>query len=309
MNKTFKVVRSLVWEKPKTLLERFDISSFFCEETCRACGRSVSDVDPEYELNRNLEREFAPVSSRELKLEFEPKSDREQELNTRLRARRYCLCYKCSDKLLSNRQSLWWLPIPGTLGTDTAVTIRRTLSTTFDTTTFLPVVTASMYEGVMQKLIRKLKYDDDRLVVRDISVLMQRAFLKLQTEVEAFQDLDNLLIVPIPLHRSREQKRGYNQAHLLAKDLALKNKLRISCNSLRRVKKTKPQFGLNKQDRLANIENAFALGTADIEGKAIILVDDVFTSGATLTLCAKLLTTGGASRVAAIAAARAPYDR
>lgn len=299
MNKTFNIVRSLVWEKPRTLLERLDISSFFCEETCRACGRSVSDADPEYELKSN----------RELELGSELKLNGKLEPETKLDARRFCLCYACSAKLLSNRQSLWWLPIPGTSKIDTAVPIKRTLCTTFDTTQFLPVVTASMYEGVMQKLIRKLKYDDDRLVVRDISVLMERAFLKLQSEVEAFQDLDSLLIVPIPLHRSREQKRGYNQAHLLAKDLALKNKLHISCNSLRRVKKTKPQFGLNKQDRLANIEDAFALGSADIAGKAIVLVDDVFTSGATLTLCAKLLTTGGASRVAAIAAARAPYDK
>jgi len=281
VNKTLTAVRNLFVDKPIALFKYLDVSSYFCEEKCRACGRSV------------LEEPFNPEHSEST---FEPRSNR------------YCLCYQCHAKFLRNRQSIWWLPVDGDK-TGTEVFNRKIGSTTFDTTQLLPVATAAMYEGVMQKLIRKLKYDDDRLVVRDINVLMQQAFLKLQSEIDAFRNAHDALIVPIPLHRSRERKRGYNQATLLAKGLADRNKLPVNSDVLKRVKKTKPQFGLNKQDRLENIDGAFSLGKTDVRGKSIILIDDVFTSGATLTLCAKLLTTGGASNVAAIAAARAPYDR
>lgn len=281
MRKTLTAVRDLLMDKPIALFKCLDIYSYLCEEKCRACGRSV------------LEEPFNPEHSAST---FAPRS------------KRCCLCYECHAKFLRNRQSLWWLPVDGEK-TGAEVFNRRIGGTTFDTTQLLPVATAAMYEGVMQKLIRKLKYDDDRLVVRDIDVLMQQAFLKLQSEVDGFRNRHDVLIVPIPLHKSRERKRGYNQATLLAKGVADRNKLPVNCDVLKRVKKTKPQFGLNKQDRLENIDGAFSLGRTDVTGKSIILIDDVFTSGATLTLCAKLLTTGGASTVAAIAAARAPYDR
>jgi ComF family protein len=160
----------------------------------------------------------------------------------------------------------------------------------------------------MQKLIRRLKYDDDRLVVQDIYPLMALAFEKLVSENPGIA-YDDAIIVPIPLHRSREHKRGYNQAFLLAEKLASSKSLAIKTDILRRVRKTKPQFGLNKNDRLSNLKDAFALGSFSVAGKTTILVDDVFTSGSTLTLCAALLTAGGAKHVAAIAAARAPYDK
>ena len=313
MNKTFNYVRSLVWDKPKALLQNIDISAYFCEETCRVCGRSVSDL-PETSISEGTQSVPRASSGRHSK----PADDAQNACK-----KRFCLCYECHAKFLCNRQSIWWLPIPGEMNASAAASQVKTDGTVSGTRQLLPVVTAGMYEGVMQKLIRKLKYDDDRLVVNEMSVLLQRAFQKLQTEVEAYRQTENVIIVPIPLHRSREQKRGYNQASLLAKDLAAKNKLSVSCNLLKRVKNTKPQFGLNKQDRLTNIDGAFALGKvhalehlhaleylqAELHGKSIILIDDVFTSGATLTLCAKLLTAGGASNVAAIAAARAPYDR
>jgi ComF family protein len=282
VNKALTAVRNLIVDKPIALFKYLDLSSYLCEEKCRACGRSVLED---------------PSNSEHSDCEFESRSNR------------FCLCFECHAKFLRSRQSLWWLPIPDRVNKGTEVLSRKDGNTTFDTTKFLPVATAAMYEGVMQKLVRKLKYDDDRLVVRDMNVLMQKAFFKLQSEVDAFRNGHDVLIVPIPLHKSRERKRGYNQATLLAKGVGERNKLPVNCDVLKRVKKTKPQFGLNKQERLANIDGAFSLGRTDVSGKSIILIDDVFTSGATLTLCAKLLTTGGASKVAAIAAARAPYDR
>lgn len=257
---------------------------FLCEETCRYCGRSVAPGET-----------GTPGAT---------------------------LCINCNNTFVRNRQSLWKLPIihihhdeSGGNETVHGETSRdetgrdETRGTSYGVIGELPVGTGGTYAGRMQKLIRRLKYDDDRLVVQDIGPLMIRAFDKLSREVSVLQSAEELLVVPIPLHPSREHKRGYNQAHLLAKYLSTHRQLRIEPKVLRRVKKTKPQFGLNKPDRLSNLQDAFVLGQVDVRGKSIILIDDVFTSGATLIACAKLLTAGGAKAVAAVAAARAPYDK
>ncbi|MDZ4833071.1 MAG: ComF family protein [Candidatus Melainabacteria bacterium] len=182
--------------------------------------------------------------------------------------------------------------------------------TAFGTTCLLTVATAGMYEGPMQKLIRRLKYDDDKLVVADIGPLMNRAYEMLLTAMPNLLDeKDNILLVPVPLHPGRQRKRGYNQAELIAKEFAKLRNLRVETSALKRKRKTRPQYGLKRQERLTNIKDAFQIGGVDIKNKTIILVDDVFTSGATLTTCAALLTECGAKQVTAMAAARAPYDK
>ncbi|NWG72087.1 MAG: ComF family protein [Parvularculaceae bacterium] len=123
------------------------------------------------------------------------------------------------------------------------------------------------------------------------------------------------LIVPCPLHPLRLLQRRYNQAAMLA--LALKAPLggstgpEIAVEALRRVKPTRPQQRLSAAARQRNVAGAFAVNeavAARIEGRRVILVDDVLTTGATLSACARALKKAGASRVEALVVARALSD-
>ncbi len=218
-----------------------------------------------------------------------------------------CLCPNCSELMWRSRQSLWSLPIVGREQSDE---FANGTGTTSGAVQLLSVATGGMYEGPMQKLIRRLKYDDDRLVVRDLGSILTRAYEMLLTaRPELFDDKDDIFLLPVPLHPSRKRKRGYNQAELIAREFAKLNHMRVETDVLIRKRKTRPQYGLGRRDRLRNIEDAFGFKGHDIRNKTVIIVDDVFTSGATLTACAALLTECGAKQVAAMAAARAPYDK
>lgn len=104
-------------------------------------------------------------------------------------------------------------------------------------------------------------------------------------------------VIPIPVHPSRYRKRGYNQAELLAKEIS--RRLGISCYSkeLYRVEKTHVQKTLNAKERQKNLKNAFKRKRNGVELKKIILVDDIYTSGATIEACTKVLLGTGAEQV------------
>jgi ComF family protein len=109
-------------------------------------------------------------------------------------------------------------------------------------------------------------------------------------------------VVPIPLHRSRERERGFNQARELARHLGLPMR-----DVLVRTRKTGSQADLPAARRRKNVDGAFALKTgASVEGSILVLVDDVSTTGATLNACAAPLLEAGAVEVRALTAARAP---
>lgn len=103
-----------------------------------------------------------------------------------------------------------------------------------------------------------------------------------------------MIFVPVPLHRYRENWRGFNQAELITRALGEVEMVR----SIRRIKATSQQArSMNKRDRRENIRGAFALVDEHVRGKKIVLVDDVFTSGATMLACAKVLRRAGAKEV------------
>jgi ComF family protein len=113
------------------------------------------------------------------------------------------------------------------------------------------------------------------------------------------------LVVGIPLHPDREKKRGYNQSDLLVTHFCNGLNLAGSHRALRRVRNTPPQVGLNMNDRQLNMTNAFEADRAEVEGKAVLLVDDVCTTGSTLMAAAQALLTAGAKRVSGYCLARA----
>lgn len=105
------------------------------------------------------------------------------------------------------------------------------------------------------------------------------------------------LLVPVPLHKSRLRERGYNQSLLLVKELHRLTKIPYG-TQLIRSRPTSHQTGLSRTARLDNLHNAFKVKKPEqIQGKSIILVDDVFTTGATLRACAAALKQAGAENI------------
>ncbi len=163
---------------------------------------------------------------------------------------------------------------------------------------------ACRYQGTVKKAIAKVKYK----WVYDIGKLMTDLVVE---NIWRFDLPTDLLLTPVPLHPKREKWRGFNQARVLAELLAKKFNVPIA-DTMIRISETKSQVGLKKDDRHKNVRGAFAIHPArypeldsgsDVAGMNIILVDDVFTSGATMAECAKVLKRAGAKAVWACAVA------
>jgi ComF family protein len=118
-------------------------------------------------------------------------------------------------------------------------------------------------------------------------------------------------VIPVPLHISRLRQRGFNQALMLidAWPVGQKNSshdVRVDENNLKRQRKARSQTGLGREKRRQNVKNAFSItDAAGIDGKNVLLVDDVFTTGSTMEECARTLLSAGAASVSALTLARA----
>jgi ComF family protein len=115
------------------------------------------------------------------------------------------------------------------------------------------------------------------------------------------------LVIPVPLHPSRQKERGFNQAGLLASVLAERARLPLNDGHLTRTRATPPQVGLGAEERKVNVQDAFIWEGNGLEGVRVLLIDDVCTTGATLEACAVALQAGGARLVWALTLAR-PHE-
>lgn len=151
----------------------------------------------------------------------------------------------------------------------------------------------------VQQLIHQLKYKGRQDVGQFIGKSMG---LELKSWMEHSD-----LIIPVPLHKDRLKKRGYNQSECFADGLSVGSGLPVNTSSLVRLRATETQTAKHRFERYKNMENVFHVKEPDqVYGKNILLVDDVITTGSTLISCAEqLLASGaGAVNIAAIAAAR-----
>jgi ComF family protein len=118
--------------------------------------------------------------------------------------------------------------------------------------------------------------------------------------------IDHDVIIPVPLHRDRLRWRGFNQAQLLARRLGRHHRVAVDPWLLVRARPTPPQVGLDEADRRRNVAGAFALRRGEpITGRRVLLVDDVYTTGATVEECARVLKRAGARAVDVLVLARA----
>jgi ComF family protein len=115
------------------------------------------------------------------------------------------------------------------------------------------------------------------------------------------------IVIPVPLGSQRERQRGYNQAALIALPLALKLQLPYNPRILKRIRETQSQVELSLKERQINLEGAFHAQRQPIDGKQILIIDDVTTSGSTLNACAEALIEVGAKAVYGLTIAQAVH--
>ena len=161
----------------------------------------------------------------------------------------------------------------------------------------------AIHDGPLRKAIHRFKYEDLRGLAGLLGQLMADAWVRL-----APHDLELDAIVPVPLHRSRQRQRGYNQAALLARELGHCLQLPVVEDAVVRSKATLPQVDLNARARRANVQDAFRCEGNSLSGNRVLLVDDVCTSGATLESACLALRGAGVSSVWACTLARARPD-
>lgn len=165
-----------------------------------------------------------------------------------------------------------------------------------------------LYSGKLRAVILQLKFRRRERLGKRLG-----GFLLAPWNSLAIAPEDSPILVPVPLHSSRKCERGFNQAELLA--LGLSRNLakggaasapRVERECLRRVRPTTPQTGLSLQARKENVRNVFAVDKPErVQGRTVVLVDDVMTTGATLSSCAGAMKKAGAFRVLGLTLARA----
>jgi ComF family protein len=148
------------------------------------------------------------------------------------------------------------------------------------------------YEGVGKEIVHTLKYRGYRKVVARLATPLM---------LQALGDGRFDAVVPVPLHRSRLRKRGFNQAGLLALGVAAEINAPVS-DTLEVVRSTRDQVELSAAQRRANVAGAYR-ASAPLRGR-ILLIDDVFTTGATMSACASTLVRAGAREVHALSLCR-----
>jgi ComF family protein len=154
------------------------------------------------------------------------------------------------------------------------------------------------YTGLTRDLVHGLKFNDRHDMRRLLSRWLSEAGRELIADAE--------VIVPVPLSRSRLLRRHFNQAALLAQDIARGTHLEYAPLALVRIKKTRQQVGLTRRERQLNVAGAFRVPEAYlsvVRGRHVLLIDDVITTGATVGACAKALKRAGARRVDVLAVA------
>lgn len=159
------------------------------------------------------------------------------------------------------------------------------------------------YRGVVQKAVHRCKYGKHPTVAPALANLLIKGWHTTLTAPLHSAEV----VIPVPIHRSRERERGFNQSTLIAKSFCDSTGLTLLPDVMERTVYRRPQVGLNADERRQNVKDAFCVVKPErIAGKSVLLIDDVWTTGSTLNEAAKALFSAGASRVFAYTVAHEP---
>jgi len=157
------------------------------------------------------------------------------------------------------------------------------------------------YEGVLKIIIHKFKYRGNFSMLRLLNLLIKNMPEDTRPLLNSYD-----FIIPVPLHRTRLRERGFNQAVLFGKIIAREYGIPLKFMTLQRITSTFPQTMLPVTTRKLNVRDAFRVkDQTQVESKRILLVDDVYTTGATINECARILKKAGAAIVDGLVIARA----
>ena len=159
----------------------------------------------------------------------------------------------------------------------------------------------SAHQSPLREAVHALKYEGVRVLTKPLTQLLAEHWRQQEASAE--------VVVAVPLYPRREAQRGYNQSRLLATEFAETMELTLVDGALQRTRATRAQVGLGVEDRWANVQDAFAIrdtaSSQALVGRHVLLIDDVYTTGATLESCAQVLLRSGANTVRALTVTRA----
>ncbi|HHE67490.1 MAG TPA: ComF family protein [Candidatus Parcubacteria bacterium] len=165
---------------------------------------------------------------------------------------------------------------------------------------------ASYQNPLLKRAIFLLKYKPFvKELAKPLSFLIIKHFQLLDYPPSFLRNKNGFVLIAVPLSKKKLKKRGFNQSEEIAKELSRFLEIPLYNKVLLKTRETLSQTGLNKEERIKNVEGAFLVQNKEkIENKKVLLVDDVFTTGATMEECAKVLKKAGAERVIGVALAR-----
>ncbi len=152
---------------------------------------------------------------------------------------------------------------------------------------FVRCFAALSYENRVKDSLYEFKYNNQR----SYAAFYVDCIMKKHGSI--LKDISFDGIVPVPVHPNKRRKRGYNQAELIAEELSLRLNVPMYPHYLIRCNDTAPQKELNDEQRIKNLKNAFKVGENDVKLDTVLLVDDIYTSGATMDCCTEALKTHG----------------